>query len=73
MNKILNYFDLGANNKAPRLAVSPSNTTTAFLPWLPQYLALLCGVIVQPFLQNYMTTGKWDLQGLLILSNCFLI
>lgn len=27
---------------------------------LPQYVALVFGVLVQPFLENFRTTGEWN-------------
>ena len=31
--------------------------------WLPQYLALVAGVVVQPYMQHYRATHAWDLTG----------
>src|SRR5262249_48056120 len=40
-----------------------SDATTRTLHWLPQYLAVLAGIIAQPFIQRYMSSGVWDLKG----------
>jgi hypothetical protein len=63
-NKIISYFDLTSDysKNGPR-AVSTSDEKK--IHWFPQYIALVLGIIVQPFLQQYMATGNWDFNGFL--------
>ena len=57
MNKLKQYFDL--NSKIRLLGKGEEN-----LHWLPQYIAVVLGVIVQPFLNVYRQTGIWNFDGL---------
>jgi hypothetical protein len=61
MNKIIEYFDL-ASRRRPG-GQSPVGEPQK-LHWLPQYLALLAGIIVQPYFQRYMAGGQWSLAGI---------
>lgn len=62
MNKIINYFDLVSELRHDTAyAVSEEKK----LHWIPQYVALLLGIAVQPFFQQYMDTGTWEIKGLL--------
>ncbi len=40
--------------------MSASGTT---LHWIPQWIALFAGILVQPFFDNYRQTGEWSLDG----------
>lgn len=62
MNKIIEYFDLVSQyrpggSRAVHAGGAPPS-------WIPQYIALVLGIIVQPYLQKYMSTGAWDITGL---------
>jgi len=61
-NKIIGYFDVTADYRpnGPR-AIS----TMKKIHWLPQFLALVAGISVQPFMQHYMATGSWNFEGFL--------
>ena len=61
MNKIIQYFDL-ASQYRPGGSRAVSQTVT--LHWFWQYLALLAGIVVQPYFQRYMTSGQhWEMSG----------
>ena len=63
MNKLLNYFDLRINNQPAYEMKGKQPAVFKKQHWAPQYLALFAGIIVQPFLQQYLNTGRWDLKG----------
>jgi len=62
MNKIIAYFDL-RNNYLPTRASLVAAPANGNAPWWPQYLALMAGVIIQPYLQIYLNTKHWDFSG----------
>lgn len=65
-NPLFNYFDLGSTARAMREAGSLEATAAEqqwTIHWIPQYLALMAGIVVQPFFQKYMATGQWNLAG----------
>jgi hypothetical protein len=59
MNRIIEYFDLGSElrNRTP-----VATEESVSIHWFPQYVALLFGILVQPFFQKYMagTNATWD-------------
>lgn len=62
MNALIRYFDLVSQyRKDGSLAVS--TTEEKSLTVWPQYLALLLGIIVQPYLQQYINTHEWKIAG----------
>jgi hypothetical protein len=61
MNSVLKYFDL-VSELRPRYATATAEREKS-LHWLPQYVALFLGILVQPFLATYQATGSWDLSG----------
>jgi hypothetical protein len=63
VNKVIEYFDLASPYRAAGSS-AVAGTKTRQLHWLPQYLALLLGIVAQPPLSNYMTTGQWQLKGI---------
>jgi hypothetical protein len=57
MNSFFRYFDITTQVAAiPAAAVK--------IHWLPQWLALFLGIIVQPYFAHYQATHKWELTGL---------
>jgi hypothetical protein len=63
INKIIEYFDL-ASEYRPGGSRAVTEASTKRFHWFPQYLGLLAGILVQPYLQRYMAAGHWDLSGL---------
>ena len=64
MNKVLSYFDLREASLSTNEMKGLDDNSVKNQHWLPQYIALFLGIVVQPSLQNYLNTGKWDLSGL---------
>ena len=60
INRIIRYFDLQASSRGDakfqgRDAGSPRADLTVF----PQYVALVLGILVQPYFEKYRATGSW--------------
>ncbi|MFN2492355.1 MAG: hypothetical protein ABR501_05665 [Pyrinomonadaceae bacterium] len=62
MNQLIKYFDLASGTDHARNRAATDQPKT--LHWLPQYIALVLGVIVQPFLAAYQQSGSWHVTGL---------
>lgn len=60
MNDVLRYFDLQSARRpdGPR---AQSATGEPSLPVLPQYLALVAGIVVEPYIHHYIESGSWSL------------
>jgi len=56
LNTVINYFDLQEHYRPGAVA----HVAGAKLLVLPQYLFLVLGIIVQPYLANYQTNGTFD-------------
>ena len=61
MDSVIRYFDLASEIRPKRPREKGEGAPPAH--WLPQYLALLLGIVVQPFIQGYMATGTWSARG----------
>jgi hypothetical protein len=56
INNILRYFDLQSQRRGKPIGHDASTSLTVF----PQYIALVLGIIAQPFMASFQTTGVWD-------------
>jgi hypothetical protein len=56
LNRIISYFDLQSQRRGQIQFTAAGPNLTVF----PQYVALVAGIIVQPFLASYQTTGHWN-------------
>ncbi|HTQ39695.1 MAG TPA: hypothetical protein VMJ32_11750 [Pirellulales bacterium] len=65
MNRILEYFDLGSKLRPIRAQATAAGEKPRTIHLIPQYLALISGIVLQPFFQKYMSTGTWDFTGIL--------
>lgn len=61
MKTIIKYFDLASDLRSKRREVKGAITKT--FHWLPQYVALVAGVLIQPFFNAYQQTGQWNFTG----------
>ena len=61
MNSVIRYFDL-VSNLRPTEAVATACGKKLPSIW-PQYVALVLGVLIQPFFAAYQQTGAWDFVG----------
>lgn len=60
INNLFAYFDLQSKARGqPRLTGTARGTSGGNLTVLPQYGALLLGIAVQPYFENYRQTGSW--------------
>lgn len=63
LNSIIRYFDL-VSDLRPEGAVGTARGKQ--LPAvLPQYIAVVLGILIQPFLATYQLTGMWNFEGIL--------
>jgi hypothetical protein len=71
INDVIRYFDLASD---VRIKKATSMGKGKEFHWFPQYLALLAGIVAQRFLQEYMSTGKWNPTGfwLWLLAACII-
>lgn len=59
MIRILDYFDLRSRH-SPEVKGRKRGRTRN---WFPQYVALVLGVLIQPFFSVYQQSGQWNLAG----------
>jgi len=59
-NRLVEYFDLQSKRRAmaaqPRTGQPPPPAPPVF----PQYIALVLGIVAQPYVEHYARTGGWD-------------
>jgi hypothetical protein len=62
INDVIRYFDLqsDARQRAPQAQTGGEQPT---FPVVPQYLALVAGIAVQPFLAAFQKNHVWDVTG----------
>ncbi len=65
MNGFVRYFNILADVRSANTAkdIAPPAPGAPSVSWLPQWLALVAGVIVQPFFAAYQKNGSWDVHG----------
>jgi hypothetical protein len=59
-NDIIRYFDLQSAKRTIK-PVGHGGAGGVSAPIWPQYVALVLGIVVQPYLQHYMQTSQWSL------------
>ena len=62
INRVIEYFDLSSRVRPSQNHHGKAEKDEKSFHWLPQYFALLLGILVQPFFQQYMNTGQWNLE-----------
>jgi hypothetical protein len=58
INNIGRYFDLQASSRTTTPEAHKGGGPN--LPVIPQYIALVLGIIVEPFLNHYIAFGEWS-------------
>ena len=58
INKLFRYFDLQSGNKS---LVATGNSGGSYMGVILQYIAVVGGVIAQPFLQYYVEHAAWNI------------
>jgi len=56
INKIIGYFDLQSSKRGIARAQGADGENIRVIP---QYISLVLGIMVQPYLEAFRTTGKW--------------
>ena len=63
INNLLHYLDLQSGNR--QLTVIAKNKEKSVpLPVIPQYIALVLGIMIQPYLVTFQNTGHWKFDDL---------
>jgi len=62
INQVIEYFDLVSQYRPGGSRAVAEGARK--LHWFPQYLALLAGIVAQPYFQRYMTARQWNATGL---------
>jgi hypothetical protein len=63
MNRLIRYFDLQSARRQQKAMAQAKGQPGPSLPVIPQYLALVLGIAVQPYLSAYQKSHVWDLGG----------
>lgn len=59
-NRVFQYFDLQSERRGAKAAEAHGADEEKRLPIIPQYIALVIGIVVEPFLRDYVVTGSWS-------------
>ena len=65
MDKLIRYFDLASEVREKRAFAVAGGKERKPPNWIPQYVALLFGVVLQPLFAHYQMKGVWEFHGLL--------
>jgi hypothetical protein len=65
INNLLHYLDLQSKNRQPTMIAKNKNRKSVSLPVIPQYIALVSGITIQPFLATFQKSQTWDFNGFL--------
>jgi hypothetical protein len=60
MNTIMNYFDLASQIRTYTPINGGKGLQERELHVIPQYIALVLGIVIQPFLSTYQSIGFWN-------------
>jgi hypothetical protein len=63
INKLIHYLDLQSENRQLKVMSKNKDRKSVPLPVIPQYIALVLGIVLQPYLVAFQKTGNWDLHG----------
>jgi hypothetical protein len=60
LNKIIRYFDLTSEIRPTAAEMKAEGKE---IHWFPQYVFLVLGITIQPFLDAYQATQQWNFIG----------
>jgi hypothetical protein len=63
INKLIHYLDLQSENRQLTVMAKDKNRKSVPLPVIPQYIALVLGITLQPYLVIFQQTGHWKFHG----------
>ena len=64
IDNLLRYLDLQSEQRHPNVTVKDKGPKSKALPVIPQYVALVLGITIQPYLVAFQENHNWNLQGL---------
>lgn len=75
LNTVAKYFDLQSESRLHQIRTTGQSSTGGHAPVLPQYLAVSAGILVEPFLRQYMAQGtiSFDLTSVLMRTGFALV
>ena len=65
LESVIRYFDLASETR-PKKAISVADGAGKPAPWIPQYIALVLGIVVQPPFEHFRNTNPhvWAFQSI---------
>ena len=64
LDNLLRYLDLQSEKRQLSLVSKEKNRKSVSLPVIPQYIVLVLGITLQPYLVAFQTNHNWDFHGL---------
>jgi hypothetical protein len=65
IDNLLRYLDLQSEQRQLNVITKHNKSSKSVsLPVIPQYIALVLGITLQPYLVAFQKTGNWNLHGL---------
>ena len=65
INNLLRYLDLQSENRQLAMVAKDKHRKSVSLPVIPQYIALVLGITLQPYLVWFQEKHNWNLHGLI--------
>ena len=64
LDNLLRYLDLQSEQRHLNVTAKSKSTKSKALPVIPQYIALVLGITIQPYLVAFQQTGHWKFDNL---------
>ncbi len=64
IDNLLRYLDLQSEHRYLNVKAKDKGMKSKALPVIPQYIALVAGITLQPYLVAFQTNHNWDFHGL---------
>ena len=64
IDNVLRYLDLQSEQRYLNLTAKNKGTKSKALPVIPQYIVLVLGITLQPYLVAFQENHNWNFQGL---------
>ena len=62
IDNLLRYLDLQSEKRQLNVMVKDKGTKSVPLPVIPQYIALVAGVMIQPYLARFQEHQRWNFE-----------
>ncbi len=64
IDNLLRYLDLQSEHRLLNVTAPGKGAKSKALPVIPQYIALVLGITIQPYWLAFQETGNWNFDGL---------